>query len=61
MDTTEDKLRAMLKSYRFGTVADALAAVTHYDEYEMVDDDIVPMREAVPYRSPGAAEAPTER
>lgn len=51
MDTTEDKLRAMLKSYCFGTVADALANVTNYDEYEMVDGDIVPVREVVASRS----------
>ncbi len=56
MDTTEDKLRAMLKTYRFGTVADALAHVKHYDEYQMVDGDIVPMRDVVPRSSRGFAE-----
>ena len=51
MESTQDKLRAMLQSYRFGTVADALANVKHYDEYTMVDGDIVPLREGVPQRS----------
>jgi hypothetical protein len=46
----------MLKSYRFGTVADALAQIPSYDEYEMVDGDIVPLREGVPPNSKRVAE-----
>jgi polysaccharide deacetylase family protein (PEP-CTERM system associated) len=44
--TTEDKLRQLLKSYRFGTVADALAQIKSYAEYDSVNDDIVPVHQA---------------
>jgi len=56
METTEAKLRQMLQSYRFGTVADALAQVKHFDEYEMADGDIVPVREAAAHGSADVAQ-----
>ena len=42
IDTAEEKLRTLLKTYKFGTVADVLAKIDTYDEYQLVDGDIVP-------------------
>jgi hypothetical protein len=49
--TTEEKLRTLLKTYRFGTVTDTLAGVQSLPDYQLVDGDIVPMGARVP---PGA-------
>ncbi len=43
--TTEDKLRQLLRSYRFGTVADALAQIKSYPEYELLNGDIVALQQ----------------
>lgn len=42
IDTAEEKLRTLLKTYKFGTVADVLATIDTYDEYQLVNGDIVP-------------------
>ena len=49
--TTEEKLRTLLKTYRFGTVTDTLAGVRSLPDHQLVDGDIVPMGARVP---PGA-------
>lgn len=42
LDTAEDKLRILLKTYRFGTVANVLARVPSFQEYELANGDIRP-------------------
>ncbi|MGA3052945.1 MAG: polysaccharide deacetylase family protein [Candidatus Korobacteraceae bacterium] len=46
--STEEKLRTLLKTYRFGTVTDTLAGVQSLPDYQLVDGDIVPMGVRVP-------------
>lgn len=42
IDTAEDKLRTLLREYRFGTVAESLAQIRNLDECELVNGEIVP-------------------
>ena len=43
IDTAEDKLRWLLKTYKFGTVSEALSTIDTLAEYQLVNDDIVPL------------------
>ena len=40
--TTEEKLRMMLKTYRFGTVSDTIAQVKSFPSYQLLNGDIIP-------------------
>jgi polysaccharide deacetylase family protein (PEP-CTERM system associated) len=41
MTSTEPKLRRMLDTFRFSTVAETIATVKHWPEYNYVDGDII--------------------
>jgi len=41
--TAEEKLRWLLKTYRFGTVADVLSTIDKFDEYQLVNGNVIPL------------------
>lgn len=43
IDIAEEKLRWLLKTYKFGTVADVLSTIDTFDEYQLINGDIVPL------------------
>jgi hypothetical protein len=46
MTTTQPKLRNLLENFRFSTVAETLATVKHWPEYNYVDGDILAAKAA---------------
>ena len=57
IDTAEDKLRTLLREYRFGTVAESLAQIRNLPECELADGKILPRPSAVSQRGTVAARA----
>jgi polysaccharide deacetylase family protein (PEP-CTERM system associated) len=51
IDTAEDKLRWLLRTYRFGTVSEVLATIPTFDEYQLVNGDIVSLSGVSPSRA----------